>query len=62
MYKYYEEIYPDIKTKGFEKVIKDKFVTLLPEYYLRPYEPRYIEIKELDKEIDEIKKLLKEIK
>ncbi len=26
MLKYYETIYPDIKTKGFETVIKDKFV------------------------------------
>lgn len=26
MIKYYEGIYPDIKTKGFEQVIKDKFI------------------------------------
>jgi len=26
MYAYYEGLYPDIKTKGFEKVIKEKFI------------------------------------
>jgi len=38
------------------KITKDKYMTLLPEYYLRPYEPDYITLKELD---DELKKLAK---
>ena len=44
------------------KVWKDRFVTLLPEYYLRPYVPKYITEKELNEEIRNIKSTLKVIK
>lgn len=40
----------DIKT-----VLKDNYYTLLPEYYLRPYEAEYITLEELDKKISDIK-------
>lgn len=41
-------------------IIKDKYYTLLPEYYLRPYEPNYITISDLTKEVDKICKKIKE--
>ncbi|MBW2991168.1 SAM-dependent methyltransferase [Candidatus Woesearchaeota archaeon] len=44
------------------KIIRDKYITLLPEYYLRPYEPKYISIKELDSEIKKINSALDELK
>jgi len=47
---------------SMERVLKDKFITLLPEYYLRPYEPKYITEDELEKEISEIERDLKELK
>jgi len=37
------------------KVKKDKFFTLLPEYYLRPYEPDYVTPSDLEEKIKEIK-------
>lgn len=40
---------------------EDNFFNLLPEYYLRPYEPTYILLDDLDKEIKRIKKKLENI-
>ena len=52
------------KIKGgyidINSIIKDKYYTLLPEYYLRPYEPNYITIGDLAKEVDKICKKIKE--
>lgn len=42
-------------------ILADRYLTLLPEYYLRPYEPSYISIEELNSEILEVDKLLKQI-
>jgi type I restriction-modification system DNA methylase subunit len=50
---------------GFEEVANitsDKFVTLLPEYYMRPYKSRYITKDELIESISNIKKEIKNIK
>lgn len=48
----------DIKT-----ILEDHYITLLPEYYLRPYSPHYIDEKEFKEEIqsieDEIRRLFK---
>jgi Type I restriction-modification system methyltransferase subunit len=46
-------------------IVKDHYTTLLPEYYLRPYSPHYVdevEIEERVKEIDnDIRRLIDEI-
>lgn len=42
-----------------QSIMKDKYITLLPEFYLRPYEPNYIGIETLQKEKKEIDNLLK---
>lgn len=42
-------------------IINDKYMTLLPEYYLRPYEPNYIDLDSLKKEVKIIKKMIKEL-
>lgn len=52
-----------LRKGGFLKttvVNDDGFKTLLPEYYLRPYEPKYATLKELNQEIEIIEGLLKE--
>jgi type I restriction enzyme M protein len=41
---------------------EDKYFTLLPEFYLRPYEPKYIDLEELETEIKEIKLLVASLK
>lgn len=49
---------------GFLKlknILSDRFITLLPEYYLRPYEPDYITLDELNKEYVDISKKIKEL-
>ena len=52
------------KRKGgyidINSIVRDKYYTLLPEYYLRPYEPNYITISDLAKEVDKICKKIKE--
>ncbi|MEZ9370951.1 class I SAM-dependent DNA methyltransferase [Shewanella sp. 10N.286.51.B2] len=45
-----------------KKIISDKHIKLLPEYYLRPYSPKYVTIKDIDLEYDEILGTLKEFK
>ncbi|MCC7197607.1 N-6 DNA methylase [Candidatus Peregrinibacteria bacterium] len=37
-----------------EKVNADNYYNLLPEYYIRPYEPNFIKLEDLDKEITQI--------
>lgn len=43
------------------KILKDKYLILMPEYYLRPYEPKYIDLDELDSELAEIKVLIEKL-
>lgn len=43
------------------KILKDKYLILMPEYYLRPYEPKYIDLEELDLELAEIKVLIEKL-
>lgn len=40
-------------------ITKDKFYTLLPEYYLRPFIPKYITLGKLVEDVDSISKELK---
>jgi len=44
-----------------KKILDNKYYTLLPEFYLRPYEPSFISIDELQSETEEIENLLKSI-
>ncbi|MGD9276481.1 MAG: N-6 DNA methylase [Candidatus Pacearchaeota archaeon] len=50
------------KRKGdfiiIKKIDSDKFCTLLPEYYLRPYKTKYLSEREFDSEIKKIQKEL----
>ena len=43
------------------KIKDDRYMTLLPEYYLRPYEPSYITEADLEIEIQNIKNEIKNI-
>jgi type I restriction-modification system DNA methylase subunit len=43
-----------------DKILSDKTTMLLPEYYLRPFEPHFIDIPELTREVKEIGRLLNE--
>ncbi|MBQ6462215.1 MAG: N-6 DNA methylase [Pseudobutyrivibrio sp.] len=45
----------------FDTIKNDEFLTLLPEYYLRPYEPHFISEKELETAILDIEKELRGI-
>jgi type I restriction enzyme M protein len=47
---------------SIQKVLEDKYVTLLPEYYLRPYEPKYIAVSDLEQEIENIKTMIEAVK
>ena len=56
-----------IKTRKAEfidigKILNDKYVTLLPENYLRPYNPNYIDLDELDSEIGKIELLIESLR
>jgi len=42
-------------------ILKDRFCTMLPEYYFRPYETNYITIEDLEREINEIKAEVKSL-
>jgi len=53
-----------LRKAGFiklEKILKDRFCTLLPEYYLRPYVPNYITLNELKRAVKEIESDVKKI-
>lgn len=41
---------------NIDNIITDNYYTLLPEYYLRPYEPDYITFDELNNKLNEISK------
>ena len=43
-------------------ITSDKHVKLLPEYYLRPYSPKYVTIKDIDAEYNDIINLIKDFK
>ncbi len=45
----------------FETIKKDTYYTLLPEKYLRPYEPHYIDEAEFKREMADIEKHIKKI-
>lgn len=52
------------KKGGFIKIsqiLDDNYFILLPEYYLRPYEPKFISDKELTKDIKKIKREISQI-
>lgn len=44
-----------------DTIINDRFLTFMPEYYLRPYEANYITIDDLNREISTIDKLVKQL-
>lgn len=46
---------------SIDEILKDEYLTLLPEYYLRPYEPSYIDINELKGELSKIDNLIKSL-
>lgn len=50
---------------SMESITSDNYCTILPEYYLRPYSPHYIDEDEFNRELislsDEIRRLLNEI-
>jgi type I restriction enzyme M protein len=42
-----------------QKIVADKYTTLLPEYYFRPYQPTYITLPDLEKEMESLKEIAK---
>lgn len=46
---------------NIQDITSDKYFTILPEFYLRPYEPSFISIDDLESETKEIEKLLKSL-
>jgi type I restriction enzyme M protein len=42
------------KFLNIDKVTSDKYFTLLPEYYLRPYEPKFISASDMAAEIKKL--------
>ncbi len=45
----------------FDIIQSNEFLTLLPEYYLRPYEPHFISEKELTSELDNLDKEMRDL-
>lgn len=45
----------------FDTIKNDEFLTLLPEYYLRPYEPHFISEKELTSEMDSLSREMRDL-
>lgn len=43
------------------RITNDRYLVFLPEYYLRPYEPKYITLDELEKELKEIKSVIQNL-
>lgn len=52
-----------LRKAGFFKIseLDEKYLTILPEYYLRPYEPKYIDLQELDSSLKNIKKMVTQL-
>ena len=53
-----------MKKGGFvsiDKVTSDAYYTLMPEYYIRPYEPNYVDKKELERELSLIQSMLNDL-
>ncbi|MED3825998.1 N-6 DNA methylase, partial [Priestia flexa] len=53
------------RKSGFIKITEineGNYYNLLPEFHLRPYEPKYITLQELDKEIKNIKDVIEDFK
>lgn len=46
---------------SIETIKADEYLTLLPEKYLRPYEPHYIDEVEFNKELEDIEKQIKSL-
>ena len=44
---------------SLDTIRSDRFLTLLPEYHLRPYEPKYVTIGELKSELANIKRMVR---
>lgn len=44
-----------------EIILNDKYHTFLPEYYLRPYQHKFLDLEELNKEIKEIEKMISDL-
>ena len=45
-----------------DKITSDKYITMLPEYYIRPYEPNYISEQELGKAVVALEDLISNFK
>lgn len=45
----------------FDTIKNNEFLTLLPEYYLRPYEPHFISEKEINLELENLDKEMREL-
>lgn len=45
-----------------ERIVSDRHITLLPEYYFRPYEPKYITLAELNDEIEKVKMMVETLR
>lgn len=56
---------PECQRKGgsiaINKITSNKYYTLLPEYYIRPYEPSYLDKKDLVTELSSLNHLLSEL-
>ena len=44
-----------------ETILSDRFITLLPEYYRRSYEPKYVTLDELNGELYDIKQTIRNL-
>lgn len=45
-----------------QRILDDKYITLLPEYYLRAYEPKYVALADMEEEVKSIKTMIEDIK
>jgi hypothetical protein len=42
-----------------QTIVTDKYETLLPEYYFRPYEPRYVTLSDLENEVETLEAMVR---
>jgi len=45
-----------------QRILDDKYITLLPEYYLRAYEPKYVALADMEEEVKSIKTMIEDIR